>query len=203
MKLVTATGRTIDPANPKPEDICLFDIAHGLAREERFDGNTFVPYSVAQHSCHVADLMAARIPQLEDRPKALRWVQAGLLHDASEAYLGDLVTPLKRILPDYTALEAAWMKVIFEKYGLTENLLHIDVLKEADDTIFTCEAVCLTSNPENYGVTKLEAEATLDDVHSIYPGIDGLLIPNILERGPAAQHFLDLARCLDLFNYEH
>lgn len=89
----TVSGRKIRLAEPDPENIVIGDIAHALARINRFNGHTLgkVPYSVAQHSIHVS-----QVCQYRDAATGLRL--AGLLHDAHEAYLGDLTRPLKLLL---------------------------------------------------------------------------------------------------------
>lgn len=193
MKLVTPTGRMIDPANPRVSDICIQDIAFALAKEERFDGNTYVPYSVAQHSCHVADLLASDYFQC-----SYRLVRAGLLHDAPEAYLGDIVSPIKRLLPDYQRLEFLWTEVIFAAFGVDADLCHCAAVKRADNTIFLCEAVCLTPDASKYGVDRAEADATLDAVHKVYKGIEGVTIPRVLSRSHAASHFIRTAELLNI-----
>ncbi len=85
-KRVTASGQLLDYLNPRPEDIRITDIAEALAKQCRFSGHTIKFYSVAQHSCMVHDLCP-----LEARPWAL-------LHDAHEAYIGDIPTPLQTAL---------------------------------------------------------------------------------------------------------
>jgi uncharacterized protein len=84
----TVTGRRINPFAPDPAAIDIGDIAHALANQCRFGGHCRRFYSVAQHSCVVADLAAARGADAE----AVLWA---LLHDAAEAYLGDLPHPVK------------------------------------------------------------------------------------------------------------
>lgn len=85
-KRVTHSGLLVDYTNPRPQDISIKDIAEALAKQCRFSGHTMQFYSVAQHACLVHDLCP-----LEARPWAL-------LHDAHEAYTGDLPTPLKNAL---------------------------------------------------------------------------------------------------------
>ena len=102
----TYTGRQIHPLSPDPEQIDIEDIAHGLAFQCRFNGQTRHFYSVAQHSLIVAELV----------PKRLR--MAALLHDAAEAYLGDVVKPLKLLLPFYSDIENQVMKAISLKFGI-------------------------------------------------------------------------------------
>ncbi|MDP1570357.1 MAG: hypothetical protein Q8L86_10160 [Vicinamibacterales bacterium] len=104
----TYTGRQVFPLAPRREDIAIEDIAHALALSNRFTGHTRLAYSVAQHSVHVSQLVP-----VED---AL-W---GLLHDASEAYLVDVPSPLKRLAPfaGYRACEAHLQRVIYHRFGL-------------------------------------------------------------------------------------
>lgn len=200
MNLVTPSGRVIDPANPRESDISIDDIAYGLAKEERFDGNTIVPYSVAQHSVHVANFIATMA--MADRYSRYdNWeeeVMAGLLHDATEAYLGDMVSPLKRILPDYCELEAKWNGVIFRRFNLDPELVHSTAVKTADNTIFKCEALCLTREPEKYGVNRVHAGELLDQVHNVYHDIGSITAPHVWDRRLAAKRFLETAVLLNL-----
>jgi 5'-deoxynucleotidase YfbR-like HD superfamily hydrolase len=89
--IVTASGLRVSLLNPHPQVISIRDIAHHLALTNRFCGATLFPYSVAQHSVLVADLLvkAGAAPRL---------ALLGLLHDAHEAYLHDLTTPAKQAL---------------------------------------------------------------------------------------------------------
>jgi 5'-nucleotidase len=88
----TVSGRRIDPFAPDPDQIDLDDIAQALSNQCRFGGHCRVFYSVAQHSCLAADLIAADVAAVADRLWAL-------LHDAPEAYLVDLPHPLKHRSP--------------------------------------------------------------------------------------------------------
>lgn len=195
MKLVTATGREIDPADPCLADICIEDIAYGLAKEERFDGNTIVPYSVAQHSVHVANLIAAGWKNCEP---SRGLVAAGLLHDAAEAYLGDVVTPLKQVLPDYRALEARWEQVIFDRFGLDPRLGSGPAVKEADTAMLYCEAFALTTRAEVYGVDRILAGHVLNAVHKQYKDVGSVMPPFVWDRHRAAKEFLALATLLKI-----
>lgn len=85
----TASGERFDLAAPDSERVHLADIAHALSLTCRFGGHVNGFYSVAEHSVLVHDLLGA-----QGAPPSIRL--AGLLHDAHEAYLGDMITPLKR-----------------------------------------------------------------------------------------------------------
>jgi 5'-deoxynucleotidase YfbR-like HD superfamily hydrolase len=104
----TYTGKKMFPLAPRPEDVCIEDIAHALAMQCRFTGHCNFHYSVAQHSVYVS---------LNCPKDALH----GLLHDASEAYICDLASPLKRSgrFEDYKVIEKNLQDVIYSKFGLT------------------------------------------------------------------------------------
>lgn len=123
--LVTATGKTAFILSPEQSDIDIVDIAIALSRICRFGGHVKpeVPfYSVAQHSVVVSYLVPEEL--------AMR----ALLHDATEAYLGDVIRPLKLVLaPIYKPLEDAWALEIGRRFGLGPALVHEHPLvKRAD-----------------------------------------------------------------------
>lgn len=132
----TFTGLYIDVFNPTPDMICIEDIAHGLSNVCRFAGQIPEFYSVAQHSVVVHNYV-----NKEHRLQAL-------LHDASEAYLGDMPSPIKRKLPEYKKVEENLMKVISEKFDFDHNL-HPSV-KEADKKVLEKEwEYFIKGNKEN------------------------------------------------------
>ena len=102
----TYTGKLVDLSNFGPDDVRLPDISHALSLLNRFTGHSKAPYSVAQHSVLVS--------RLTHEDNAL-W---GLLHDASEAYLGDVATPLKNMLPGYRDLEERVQRTIARVFHL-------------------------------------------------------------------------------------
>lgn len=108
--IMTYTGRAFYPTEPRIEDIVIEDIAHALAHVCRFAGHTRSFYSVAQHSVLVAD----------ECPESMRLY--ALLHDASEAYLGDVPRPLKRLSEwsDYRGCEDRLKALIYARFGLPE-----------------------------------------------------------------------------------
>lgn len=125
-EIATAAGR-FDFANPQAVDVHAQDIILGLSRTFRFRGMTNHPYTVAQHSILVAMLALETAGICEPEQDMLRWNYSGyaeqlcklaVLHDASEAYMCDLSTPLKRMLPEYKIIEAKVQEVIFSRFGL-------------------------------------------------------------------------------------
>lgn len=125
----TASGSMLDLLNPKPLDFRIEDIAHHLAMQPRYAGATKFPYSVAQHSV----LVARACP-----PEYTLW---GLLHDASEAFLCDLVSPIKRHLREYVEVENSIMYAISERFGLTWP--EPPEVKACDQVVAKIEMRCL------------------------------------------------------------
>jgi hypothetical protein len=137
---MVASGRLIDIADFKAEDVCLSDIAHHLSRIQRFIGSlpVDVSYSVGEHSINMAKYFMG---------KGLKAFPAyAILHDASEAYLSDLASPIKEHLPDYKALESRVQSVIYKKYLGVDEVCSTE-LKDADKRIVLDEV--LATMPEN------------------------------------------------------
>ncbi len=145
------SGRRLDLLAPSPLDIEIEDIAHGLARLARWNGQTSgnYPYSVAQHSLLVVDICTVFRPQWP--PK---WKLAALLHDAPEYVIGDLISPFKAAVGiDYKAFEQTLESAIHLRCGLPACLPASisQVIKRADIASAYFEAVHLA------GFTPLEA----------------------------------------------
>ena len=108
--ILTHTGKRFDLFEPDVDMIDPRDIAHSLAHLCRFNGHTREFYSVAQHSCLVADLVPTEHKL------------AALLHDATEAYLGDMTRPLKEWMPYYRGFEDVIWGRVCERFGLEIDL---------------------------------------------------------------------------------
>lgn len=104
------SGGVYWPLDPRMNEVALIDIAHSLSMQCRFTGHVREFYSVAEHCVHVSHCV----------PKDLALV--ALMHDATEAYLTDVASPVKRHLPNYAEIEALNWAVIAEKFDLPLQL---------------------------------------------------------------------------------
>jgi len=137
------SGRRLDIIDPSPMDIEIEDIAHGLARVSRWNGQTkgTFPLSVAQHSVIVERLVQANAPKIDQK-----WYLAALLHDAPEYVIGDMITPFKAVLGDsYRQIEANLDAAVRIRFGLPASLPDYvsKVIKRADRMAAWLEATQL------------------------------------------------------------
>jgi len=135
--LETVSGRKVDVSNPDPSTIVIEDIAWALSRMPRFSGHSipYIPYSVAQHCIQVARDLAPHGPDIQ---------LFGLLHDAAEAYINDLPSPVKHI-PEIHAvikkLEDSLMEAIYKALNIDPPTYDEEVIvKQADKTQQAVEA---------------------------------------------------------------
>ena len=136
----TYTGRKFSLINPKPEDVDIIDIAYSLSRQCRFNGHTLFFYSVAQHS-----LLVSQNVSKENE----KW---GLLHDAAESYIGDIVKPLKNLLGNQLKeIEHNIQYCIAVKFGFARRFTPQEVL-EIDQAILHDESlqVMKIPHPDNW-----------------------------------------------------
>jgi 5'-deoxynucleotidase YfbR-like HD superfamily hydrolase len=137
------SGRRLDLLDPSPLDIEIADIAHGLARVARWNGQTHGDnaFSVAQHSLVVEQICAALEPALSPRDRL-----AAILHDAPEYVIGDMISPFKNALGlDYRVFEDRLERAIHIRFGLPPQLpTHLKkLIKRADIACAAQEAVQL------------------------------------------------------------
>jgi uncharacterized protein len=133
----THSGIEFYPLDARPEEILIEDIAHGLSRICRFGGHTRDFYSVAQHSVIVSNIV----------PEEL--ALAGLLHDATEAYIGDMVRPLKYSVPQYLLIEDRLWDVIAARFNVP-RILPAEI-KHADNVALITERRDLLEKQRQWG----------------------------------------------------
>ncbi len=168
------SGRRLDLLDPSPLDIELGDIAHGLARVARWNGQTQGDYafSVAQHSVLVSEVFSALMPDADNEARLY-----ALLHDAAEYVMGDIISPLKAAMGgDYKAFEGRLLGAIHMRFSLaaTPSSPVAKTIKKADKEAAFFEAVHLAgfeqSEARRYFGEPSLAGFDLD-------GFDGLIRP--------------------------
>ena len=142
------SGRRLDLLDPSPLDIEIEDIAHGLARVARWNGQTIGThaFSVAQHSLIVEEICRKLAPEWDKKRRLM-----ALLHDAPEYVIGDMISPFKAALGlDYKAFEAKLEAAIHMRFGLPEHppAAVKGVIKRADMICAYFEAVQLAGFEE-------------------------------------------------------
>lgn len=155
--LTTYSGHHFDPLCPDPDLICIEDIAHALSNVCRYGGHADMFYSVAQHS----SLMSSYCPH--------RLARACLLHDAAEAYVGDMVRPIKHgteLGEVFTEIEDYLLHMIFEKFDVPVN--HLPAVEQWDRFMLRWEQRDLrprTLEADGYWYT--EAEGGVSPAHQL------------------------------------
>lgn len=185
------SGRRLDLLDPSPLDIEIEDIAHGLARVARWNGQTVGQHalSVAQHSVIVETIAASLNPSWGPQERL-----AALLHDAAEYVVGDLISPFKAALGlDYKSFELSLMQAVHLRFGLPGRL-PTDIekrIKQADQVAAFYEATVLA------GFKTDEARKFFGSPDSISTALANELIGITPAATEAAQQSF-LSRFLDL-----
>ncbi len=136
----TYTGEVIDLLDVQPHNIHIEDITKSLGCTRRFNGHTLesasTPWTVLHHSLYVSDMLFAR-------GCTRQTVVAALLHDAHEAYIGDIATPVKNIIAEtdaYHQLVESIDAAVAARFGFDPALFHCDAVRDADATALRVEA---------------------------------------------------------------
>lgn len=149
--LKTYMGNKVDPLQVLAEDITLEDIAHALSLLCRGNGQVTHFYSVGQHCINCAK-------EAKARGNNARLQLGCLLHDAAEAYMSDLITPIKVHMPVFYEIEDNFLKAVFEKFGLADlSKDEWDYIMEIDRALLTYDLVELLKEPmpaEGYRVAR-------------------------------------------------
>lgn len=155
MTMTTYSGRRLDPLAITPEDICLQDIAHALSQLCRGGGHLKQFYSVAQHAINCAK-------EAKARGYGQRVQLSCLLHDASEAYLSDIVRPFKKHLTQYLTMEERVMELVLERFGLSDlSDEERRCWKQIDDDILDHELRALMNGEEQRPVRPMQTAPDL------------------------------------------
>jgi uncharacterized protein len=171
------SGRRLDLLDPSPLDVEIEDIAHGLARVARWNGQTIGAhiFSVAQHTLLVDVITRQRAGAVDRRLRL-----AVLLHDAPEYVIGDMITPFKAVIGDaYKETEKRLLAAIHLRFGLPTQLPDevVDLIKAADRAAAHLEATALA------GFSVTEAEGFFGPA----PALPAALTQDFLSPWPAAE----------------
>lgn len=130
---IATTGGYLDLAAPRPDDVRLSDIALSLSRLVRFTGQGAVAVTVARHSVNC---------YLEAQAQGVRVevCRLALLHDAAEAYVGDVASPLKDMLPGFARIEARVFRAICDRFAIEVSAELKSAVKEIDRLALATEA---------------------------------------------------------------
>ncbi len=142
----TFSGLRFEPMKPNPMSIMIEDVAHALSNLCRFTGHTREFYSVAQHSV-ICSHAIERLPEVCDyreptlrRAVRRRFAQAALLHDATEAYLVDVPSPIKPHILGYSKIEAVVAIAVAQKFSLEPEDFEHPLVKWVDRQVLATEA---------------------------------------------------------------
>lgn len=152
----TVSGKYFDITSMDPNTIDIEDIAHALSFQPRFSGHLPVFYSVAQH-CVMCAIHVTDDYKLE-----------ALLHDASEAYLVDIPSPIKALLPDYKALEDSLNRVISLKFGIKYPFNEEIKIIDKEMLLSEWEGIMLSKNPLDYGIDIWDSKRAKAEFLSMY-----------------------------------
>ena len=185
MPMLTASGQLFDPtclaAGGLADTVCLSDIAHSLAHICRFVGHCKRHYSVAEHSLFVADIL-----KRQGYPAAAQF--AGLMHDAHEAYCGDVVTPIKEAIgPAWRHLEDGIERTVHSALGISA------LMAKWKSPVHRADSCALVTEIRSLFLTPTDAEARIRalGLEHVDPVDDNLLLALASPGAGYARRFLE------------
>lgn len=167
------SGLYLDLTDPKPDQFTLADIAGGLSKLCRYGGQVEHFYSVAEHSVNC-------MLQAHQDEQPIEVQRLALMHDAAEAFIGDVIKPLKVMLsPLYDVIEDRIEKVIFTKFNLSTDPAHWSAAKEIDRAILIAERRVLFSRDNKTWTGENEVRRVPLEIRCLQPAsAEGLFLWN-------------------------
>ena len=150
--LETVNGKSVFPWNLKREDVLIDDIANSLAMQARYNGHLPEFYSIADHSIHVTVLADMLMSEKDITPEERRVIRLrALLHDAAEAFISDIPSPVKMFIPSMYEHEDKMIKKIYSFYGakITDRKLKKysdQIIKKSDIMVLIGEKLDITNS---------------------------------------------------------
>jgi len=140
----TFTGKQFYVLDPRPEDICIEDIAHSLSQQCRYNGHCKAFYSVAQHCLDIVENM-----KYNNYSNKIQLY--GLLHDSAEAYISDIPRPIKRSIDGFNEIEDKILDQIWVKFDILEpSEKEWEIVKIFDNAMLFYEGLYLTNNTNDW-----------------------------------------------------
>ena len=164
----TYSGRQFWPLTPNSDDVCIEDIAHALSLTCRYSGHCREFYSVAQHSCLMLDIYQrlsndGYIESPHDKDRAML-----LLHDAGEAYLPDIATPIKDKINGFMQIEHDVLCAVYAKYDIPIHLIESPLRKTIDTIMLHWEKRdVMAREPADWGL--LDIPIDLQKLEPVQP----------------------------------
>ncbi len=169
MYLSTYTGRQFDCMDPCPSSVHIMDIARGLSRERRFANQTQRPYTVAQHSLVVEQIVSHGVGAGTPAKNARMMSLAALLHDAHEAYMRDIPLPVEAALEKIAPGALRKLKAQFQ--GAIETRFYVECTPAEQWRIRQADLQAL----------KIEKQDLRIDPRNEWPVLDGVVRPNFID----------------------
>lgn len=162
-RITTVSGKQFYLANPRAEDIAITDVIYALSRICRYGGHLAMQhkdsiYSVLQHSVYVYWIVKKYRPEMAH---AFMWA---LMHDATETWYGDIVSPLKRMFPEYRALEDTAAVQVRMAFNIPHDTEIEAVVGWADQVCWKIECVHVSSNPQALLEGETPVPFTMSDI---------------------------------------
>lgn len=165
--LQTYTGGRVSVMNPQPDQINIYDIGVALSKQCRFNGHCSKFYSVAEH--------CVRGSWLAEDWYGKEVAKEFFLHDATEAYMGDMIRPVKRMIPQFEQMEQVFWKAISSKFGVP--YIHSEEVHYLDNVMVTWEKRDLLPHAEewpnlpdisNLGLARLDPHTDTNQIEEIF-----------------------------------